>query len=359
MTVFKKIFAAVLGAAFLACGTAGAQTALRWDVRPGYGVTELKWLSDYNPNLKNTEYDAPVYVMKGREPGATLAIWAGTHAREIAGPIALTVLLENAQVKQGTLFVIPCLNSAGMAVPDELGQVPHEQEITGRHGTRVFYYGDRRIPLKKGEKDPEHFVHPLGYTHKDGAEWRNINRNYPGAAEGTPAQMVCYGVMELLRREQIATCLDVHEAKAPEEVFDPRDGKKHPGGTMSYSLVTDPEDIDKCLEMIMDLEERGVHLKAEVSAEGFRGISHYEIAKATPCIPFLSETPSTAMNEHAVGISPLRDKKHPIEERVGIDMEIFTMWFSKCKDYTGAPFSMEGLPTMQQIQKDGVGAWLN
>ena len=235
----------------------------------------------------------------------------------------------------------------------------HEQKITGRHGTRVFYYGDRRIPLKKGEKDPEHFVHPLGYTHKDGAEWRNINRNYPGIADGTPAQMVCYGVMELLRREKIATCLDVHEARAPEEVFDPRDGKKHSGGTMSYSLVTDPEDIDKCLEMIMDLEERGVRLKAEVSAEGFRGISHYEIAKGTKCLPFLSETPSTAMNEHAVGISPLRDKKHPIEERVGIDMEIFSMWFSKCKDFVGAPFVIEGLPTMQQIVKDGVGAWLN
>ncbi|MGI6074966.1 MAG: deacylase [Pyramidobacter sp.] len=352
------------GTAFLALGalfflSCVASAALRWDVRAGCGVTELQWLSDYNPHLKDTEYDAPIYVMRGSEKGAALLAFAGTHAREVGGPLSLTVLLENGRVKVGTLFVIPCLNSAAMAVADELGQVPHELKTRGRYGSRIFYYGDRLIPLRPGEKDPEHFVHWLGYTHKNGAEWRNVNRNYPGVADGTPAQQVCWAVMELIRRGKIASCLDVHEATAPESVVDPRDGKNYDGGELAYSLITHPKYVDWCFEMIMALETRGVRLKAEVSAPGFRGISHYEIGEATDCIPFLSETPNPAQNEHAVGVDALRDSRHPIEERVGIVMEILEEWFARCEDFAGAPFVMEGLPSKGQIEGGGLANWLN
>ena len=357
-TRFQKFAAAAGMAAVLALNGAAARAAFRLDVRPGYGVTGIKWLSDYNPNLRGTDYDTAVYVMEGKKPGATALILAGTHPREIGGVLTAEVLLENAEVEQGKLFVIPCLNAAGMSVPDALGQVPHQLPFESRQGKRWLYYGDRRIPLKKGESDPEHFVHPLGYVHKDGSEWRNVNRNYPGVADGTPAQMVTFGVMELIRREKPGSCLDMHEATAPEEVFDPRDGKKHPGGSLSYSLVTHPKYLEPCIEMILELEERGVSLKPEQSVPGFRGISHYEIGEGTPCVPFLSETPNPAMNEHAVGADPLRDARHPIEERVGIMMEVLRVWFEKFPELTGAPLAVNGLPSQKQIEAQGVGAWL-
>ena len=335
-----------------------SRAAFQIDVRPGYGVTGRKWLSDYNPNLRGTDYDTPVFVMEGEAPGGVALLFAGTHSREIAGPVSASVLLENARLVRGRLFVIPCLNAAGMSVPDSLGQVPHELVVPTRGGKRVLYYGDRRIPLKDGESDPPQFVHPTGYTHKDGAEWRNVNRNYPGVADGTPAQMVCFGVMELIRREGVLTCLDVHEATAPESVFDPRDGKTHPGGTLSYSLITHPKYIDTAIEMIFDLEDRGVNLKAEQSIPGFRGISHYEIGEGTNCVPFLSETPNPAQNDHAVGADPLHDARHPLEERIAIQLEIFRAWLGKCEEITGSPVVLEGLPGKAEIERDGVGAWL-
>ena len=351
-----KIF---LAAAFFALtlNAASLQAAYRMDVRPGYGVSALKWLSDYNPNLKGTDYDTPLYVMEGK-PGAALLILGGTHPREIAGPMTAAVVLENAQVEQGRLFIVPCLNAAGMSVPDQLGQVPNQLAFEGRTGRRWLNYGDRRIPLRKGESDPKEFVHPSGYVHKDGAEWRNLNRNYPGIADGTPAQRVCYAVMELIRREKVQTCMDIHEATAPEEVCDAKTGKMMPGGTLSYSLITNPKYIDPCIEMVFTLGDRGINLKPEVSIPGFRGISHYEIGNETSCIPFLSETPNPAMNEYAVKPDPLHDAKHPIEERVGITLEILQVWFESCKDLVGSPFVLKGSPSKAQLEKDGLGAWL-
>lgn len=358
MKHFQKLVAAVGMLAVAVLDGVPTRAAFRPDVRPGYGVTGIKWLSDYNPNLRGTDYDTPVYVMEGKKTGAVALIMAGTHPREIGGVIAAEIVLENAEVEQGKLFVIPCLNAAGMSVPDTLGQVPHQLPFQSRQGKRWLYYGDRRIPLKKGEKDPEEFVHPLGYIHKDGSEWRNINRNYPGVADGTPAQMVTFGVMELIRREKPVSCLDIHEATAPEEVFDPRDGKKHPGGSLSYSLITHPKYLEPCIEMILELGERGVCLKPEQSIPGFRGISHYEIGEGTACVPFLSETPNPAMNVHAVGADPIHDTKHPLEERVGITAEILKVWFEKIPEFGGAPLTVNGLPSKKQIEAQGVGAWL-
>lgn len=355
---FTRFRLFVLAALLAGVFSPAARAAFQIDVRPGYGVTARKWLSDYNPNLRGTDYDTPVFVMEGKDPGGTTFLFAGTHPREIAGPVSAAILLENANVMRGRLFVIPCLNAAGMSVPDALGQVPHELLMETRSGRRVLYYGDRRIPLKAGESDPPQFRHPSGYTHPDGSEWRNINRNYPGVADGTPAQMVCFGVMELIRREEVKTCLDVHEATAPESVFDPRDGRTHPGGTLSYSLITHPKYIDTAVELIFDLEDRGVNLKPEQSIPGFRGISHYEIGEATTCVPFLSETPNPAQNDHAVGADPLHDKRHPLAERVGIQLEVFAAWAAACERITGNPLVLEGLPGKAQIDRDGVGAWL-
>lgn len=334
-----------------------AQAAFKMDLRSGDGVTASKVLSDYNPNLKDSDYDTAVYVLKGNETGGKALILSGTHAREIGGVLTAAVLLENVTVEQGTLFVIPCLNAAGMSVPDSLGQVPHQVSIKTQSGMRSFAYGDRYIPLRAGESDPPEFRHPKGYVHKDGREWRNINRNYPGIADGTPAQRVAFAVMELIRTEGIETCLDMHEATAPEEVFDPRTGKKYPGGTLSYSLVTHPKYGEIAAEMLFDLEDYGALFKLELSDPSFRGISHFEIAENTECIPFLSETPNPAQHAHSTKKDPLHDPKHPIEERVGYMMDLLRVWFDKSTELN-MPLRVSGLPTRQQIQADGLGHWL-
>jgi hypothetical protein len=43
-------------------------TFFRPDIRPGYGVTETKWLSDYFEPLKGTNMDTLVYFMDSGTP---------------------------------------------------------------------------------------------------------------------------------------------------------------------------------------------------------------------------------------------------------------------------------------------------
>ena len=53
------------------------------EVRPGPGVTAQKWLSDYHPPLKGTNFDTPIFFLDGAKKGATVLLVGGTHPREI------------------------------------------------------------------------------------------------------------------------------------------------------------------------------------------------------------------------------------------------------------------------------------
>ena len=45
------------------------------DIRPGSGVSEIKWLSDYHSSLKGSPADTRVYVMEGRKTGPLSFCW--------------------------------------------------------------------------------------------------------------------------------------------------------------------------------------------------------------------------------------------------------------------------------------------
>ena len=155
------------------------------DIRPGYGVTSCGWLSDYFPPLRGTHMDTPVFFLDSGTPGATFLVLGGTHAREIAGYTAATVLVENVRAAQGRLIVIPHANSSAMSVRDEQKGIKRFHEITSRSGKRFLPYGNRYTdPADQGVKDPETYIHPSGYQLKKGAESRNLNRAYPGKAHG-------------------------------------------------------------------------------------------------------------------------------------------------------------------------------
>ena len=106
----------IAAAALLALVASGAPTAAQvkvpagdpfaHDVRPGPGVTATKKLSDYLPSLAKTPGDSDVFVLQGSEPGATVFVAGGTHANEIAGIMAATVLVERVRVRQGRLIVV-------------------------------------------------------------------------------------------------------------------------------------------------------------------------------------------------------------------------------------------------------------
>ena len=79
----------------------------------GPGVTDIRMLSDYFPKLKDTPGDTEVYVLEGKKPGGKVLVLGGTHPNEIASLLTAVVLIENAVMEEGTLFVIPRTSNSG------------------------------------------------------------------------------------------------------------------------------------------------------------------------------------------------------------------------------------------------------
>lgn len=135
------------------------------DIRPGEGVTEIRRLSRYLPALAGTSGDTPIYVLQGEAEGGTLLLLGGTHANEIAGVMAATLLVERGTVSRGTVLVIPHANNSAAQYNDLTRHpgTPEWVELTNPSGeARRFRYGSRLTAVEDQEPDPEVFVHPLG-----------------------------------------------------------------------------------------------------------------------------------------------------------------------------------------------------
>ncbi len=165
---------------------------LTHDVRPGSGVTSVKRLSDYFPSLAKTPGDTAVYVMDGDQKGGTVFVAAGTHGNEIAGIMAATVLVEHARVSKGRLIVVPHANNSAVSYVDPKRQGPSSITLETSSGKREFRYGSRLTkPEHQGEGDPPEYRHPNSSEELDGSEARDLDRAYPGKAEGESHRESC------------------------------------------------------------------------------------------------------------------------------------------------------------------------
>ncbi len=330
------------------------------DIRPGYGVTSQGWLSKYFSPLKGTNLDTPVYYLDSGKSGATALVIGGTHGREIAGFTAAMVLIETAETVKGRLIVIPFANRSAVSIQDKLNRIPRFHPIESRSGRRYLPYGDRLTdPADQGRPDPDPFVHPSGLVLKDGKESRNLNRAYPGKADGTPTQQLAYAVMELIRQEKVDFNLDLHETKTPDYRLDGQ-GKIVRDDKLAYMLVCHPRGTEIGAQVIFDLElDTGITGKLEKSNPGFHGLSHLEIGKATGCISFLYETPNPAMDRWREKSDPIGDPKYPLEHRVGAALRVLKHLADHFGTRTGKGLSIKGLPEYPEIMKKGVGAFLN
>ncbi len=330
------------------------------DLRPGYGVTSRKWLSNYFPPLKGTHLDTPIFYMESGKPGATFLVIGGTHGQEIAGYMAATVLIENSESIKGRLILIPFANRSAMSVQDNRKRIPRFHSILSRSGKRYLPYGDRLTDLvDQGSPDPEAFIHPSGHVRKKGEEARNLNRVYPGKEDGTPTQQLAYGIMELIRREKVDLSLDLHETTTPEEHISPQ-GKIIREGRLAYMLVSHPKGLEIGARAMIELEmDTGITGKLEKSNPAFRGLSHLEIGQATDCLSFLFETPNPGMDRWRETPDVIGDRKYPLENRVGTALRIFKHLADSYGAKTGKEFVLRGLPEYREILEKKVGAFLN
>ncbi len=274
------------------------------DIRPGYGVTETRWLSDYLPALANTSGDTPVYVMQGEDEGGTLLLLGGTHANEIAGVMAATLLVERGRVSRGTVIVIPHANNSAARYNDltrHPGTPPWIEMTTSSGEARRFRYGSRLTAAEDQGPDPEVFVHPLG-GEIAGQEARNLNRNHPGKADGTLTEQISYGLFQLAEQEGVDVVIDMHESSVTSR--------------LAYMLVCHQRAMEIGAMATLDLEFEGITLKQEVSQEEFRGLSHREFGDHTDALAFLVETPNPGQEDSLQDPDVVNDPDAPLSGRV-------------------------------------------
>lgn len=363
---FRRFWALTAVLVVVLCTSAWA-AFFRPDVRPGYGVTRLGWLSDYHAPLRGTHLDAPVYYIEGEKAGATMLILGGAHPRELAGHVAALIAVENARAVEGRLIVVPALNASGYGIRDLATNIPRFHKVECRSGFRYLPFGDRRVDVADQGPDPVQYKHQSGAIipnsrGKDGNEMRNINRCYPGLPDGTPTQQAAYAVMELVRKENVGLAVDMHEADTPSWYLSRKTGEVRQGGRLAYMLVCNPK--EKAMEMgaeaVMNVGANlGMELKMEPSNRAFRGLSHLEIGDATDCLSFLFETPTPALDDWRENPDILTDRTYPIEHRAGLHQEVFQELVRLYNESHEERLVLEGLPTYQVLVEQGIAAWLN
>lgn len=148
---------------------------------PSEGLSEIKMLSDYFPDLKDTAGDTEIYIFRGEKEGGSALILGGTHANELGGHLGAVLFVENAMVEAGTLYVIPRTNNSAFTHNDPQEGHPSTVHITTDEGNvREFVHGSRATNPVDQWPDPDVYVNYMGQS-LSGSENRNINRTYPGA----------------------------------------------------------------------------------------------------------------------------------------------------------------------------------
>lgn len=250
------------------------------EMYPSPYVSEVKLLSDYNPNLKGTAGDTNVYVYDSGVPGGTLLVVGGAHADEPAGSLAAIILAENAEPIAGRLIVLPFANASGFThnLPQE-GH-PNFYRITTPSGDRVLKFGSRLTNPVHQWPDPTVYVEPVAHQRLAGTEARNLNRAYPGNPTGNLTSMIAYAITELIKTEQVDIAIDMHESS--------------PEYPVNNAIVAHERGLEVAIFASFSLSDQGIDVSIEPSPANFRGLSHREWGDSSDTLAFLLEFPNPA-----------------------------------------------------------------
>jgi len=234
--------AAIAGASFLSMRTPDV-------IVPGPGVTEVKMLSDWFSGIKGTPGDTEVYVMKGADDGASMLILGGTHPNEPAAHLAAILFIENVVPQKGTLYVIPRANASGFTANDPQEGAPQRFTIQTPNGPRVFSYGSRATNPIHQWPDPNVYIHASSGQTLSGSETRNLNRGYPGRPDGTLTEKVCYGIVQLIKKQNVTITVDLHEASPEYPVIN--------------AIVAHPKAMQLASNTVLGLEMQDIKISLE------------------------------------------------------------------------------------------------
>jgi hypothetical protein len=280
METIRKVVIGVLG--LLLFSAAGIDfyrsRRLKEPVVLGPGVTQVKKLSDYFAGVRGTANDCNLYVLEGKEPGATMMVLAGTHPEEPAGRLAAWILAEQAVMEKGRLIVVLSANRSATTVTRVSGAYPADFTISTSWGGQKFRMGDRWSNPLDQWPDPEVFIHYPSRQNLAYMDVRNLNRTWPGRPDGTLTERTCFAFMELIRNEKVDIVVDLHEAELQYPVISTI--VAHEGGQELATITS-----------MMLSDEAGFKIGTERSPKGLHGLSHREIGDFSKAISLLLEAP--------------------------------------------------------------------
>ena len=334
----------------------------------GDGVTSMQKLSDYLPDLKGTRGDSDIYILQGKEPGGSVLILGGTHPNEPAAFLTTVLLVENLKVDKGTVYIIPRANGSAMSHNDPQEASPQRFTIKTPYGERWFRFGSRATNPLDQWPDPDVYIHAASGQKLSGNETRNLNRAYPGRADGTYTEKVAYAITELIKKNDINMEIDLHEASPEYPVIN--------------AIVAHERAMPISSQVVMNMEFEDIQIGLEPSPPSLHGLSHRELGDYTNTYAVLMETANASQgrlrgktDENLVltGKDPIYVKAqkigrlfvpydengHPMEERVGrhltgVVQHIIVMG----ENEPDKEIIIEGLPSYEDLQKNGVGAYL-
>lgn len=367
----RKLILAVLGLALFATSGLSFYRSrhLREPVVVGPGVTAVRHLSDYFAGLKGSVNDCNIYVLEGKEPGATLFVFGGTHPEEPAGRLVTWILAENAVMEKGRLILALSANRSATTATRLGGAYPPSFTIPTAWGGQEFRMGDRWSNPLDQWPDPEVYIHYPSGQYLAYMDVRNLNRSFPGRPNGTLTEKTTYALMELIRREKVDIAVDLHEAELQYPVISTvvTHQKGEEFATLIAMTVTDNE---------------GFKLGTEFSPLNLHGLSHREIGDYSPAISLLFEAPEPFLDatrgvtdtaqlltgkdefvvragQHGLLYEKIDEKGWPIAVRVGRHtssvLQVMATW---TEDHPQKALVARDVPRYAEVIARGVGYYL-
>jgi hypothetical protein len=188
--------------------------------------------------------------------------------------------VENAVPSAGKLFIIPRANASGLTHADYMEGAPRSFTLRAASGERRFRFGSRATNPVDQWPDPDIYIHASSGQRLSGAETRNLNRAYPGRADGTFTERLAYGITSLIRAERIDLTIDLHEASPEYPVI--------------CAIVAHERAMKVASVAVLNLEFDNIKMGLEPSPVNLHGLSHRELGDATDTLALLMENANPA-----------------------------------------------------------------
>lgn len=332
-------------------------------------VTRVNKLGDYFEGVKSGINDCNVYIIEAEEAGGTILVMGGSHPEEPAGRLATWILAENAKMQQGKLIVVLSANRSGTTVTRPSGAYPQSYRIPTAWGEQEFRMGDRWSNPLDQWPDPEVYKHYPSGQELAYVDIRNLNRTWPGRANGTLTEKTCYAFMKLIEEEKVDIVIDLHEAELQYPVINTI--VAHENGQELATFVS---------MMLTDFE--GFSIGTEFSPKNLHGLSHREIGDHSGAVSLLFEAPEPFLDatrgvtgekqllegkddfvvkagEHGLLFAPMDEDGWPIDVRVGRHLSTILQTMENWNEfYPGKEIICEMVPRYAELIENGVGAYL-